>query len=157
MAMQAVPYESRHTVIETVVQRERAILIVVLVLVPVVCWAWIVAMAHDMYGAMSGPSAWMMTPVWDARHVALLCAMWIVMMIGMMVPSAAPTLLIYAGIMRGSAEGTRAALHVYPMAAGYVLVWLGFSVAATLVQRALSTALVLSPMMTLVSPAAAGP
>ena len=156
MATQALASESRHTMIETVVQRERAILIVVLVLVPVLCWAWLVVMAYDMYGAMSGPSAWMMTPVWDARHVALLCAMWIVMMIGMMVPSAAPTLLIYAGIMRGSAEGTRAALRVYPMAAGYVLVWLGFSIAATLVQRVLSTALVLSPMMTLVSPVAAG-
>ncbi len=140
--------------IEAVALRERAILVVVLALVPLLCWAWIVAMARDMYGSMSGPSAWMMTPVWDGWHVLLLGAMWVVMMIGMMVPSAAPTLLIYAAIMRRSVEGPRAALRVYPMAAGYLLVWIGFSVAATLVQRALSHALLLSPMMTLASPMA---
>jgi predicted metal-binding membrane protein len=74
-----------------------------------------------------------------------------------MVPSAAPMLLIYASIMRRSGEGPHAALHVYPLAAGYLVVWVGFSLAATLVQRGLSGALLLSPMMTLVSPwAAAG-
>jgi predicted metal-binding membrane protein len=98
----------------------------------------------------------MMTRVWDTPHVALLAAMWIVMMVGMMIPSVAPMLLLYAGIMRRSPEGPRAALRVYPMAAGYALVWVGFSLAATLVQRALSEALALSPMMTLVSPMAAG-
>ncbi len=127
-----------------------------LVAIPLLCWAWLVPMARDMYGTMTGPSAWMMTTVWDARHLALLCAMWTVMMIGMMVPSAAPTLLLYAGVMRRSPDGARAALRVYPMAAGYVLVWFGFSIAATLLQRALSTTLMLSPMMTLASPLAAG-
>ncbi len=70
--------------------------------------------------------------------------------------TAAPTLLLYAGVMRRSGDGARAALRVYPMAAGYVLVWFGFSIAATLLQRALSTMLLLSPMMTLASPLAAG-
>ena len=37
-------------------------LIVLLILFPVVCWAWIVVMARDMYGPMTGASAWMMTP-----------------------------------------------------------------------------------------------
>jgi predicted metal-binding membrane protein len=156
MATQPLPSGSAHTMIEAVVRHERAILTTMLVMIPALCWGWILAMARDMYGAMSGSAAWMMTPVWDGRHVALLCAMWIVMMIAMMIPSAAPTLLLYAGIMRRSAEGGRAALGVYPMAAGYLFVWLGFSIAATLVQRALSTALVLSPMMTLVSPVGAG-
>jgi predicted metal-binding membrane protein len=113
-------------------------------------------MARDMYGSMTGPSAWMMMSAWDTRHVALLCAMWTVMMIGIMVPSAAPTLLLYAGVMRRSGEGARAALRVYPMAAGYLLVWFGFSVAATLLQRALSVSRLLSPMMILTSPRASG-
>ena len=113
-------------------------------------------MARDMYDVMSGPSSWTMTPVWDVRHTALLASMWIVMMIGMMTPSAAPTMLIYAGVMRHSSEGPRAALRVYPMAAGYLLVWIGFSLAATFVQRALSTTTRLSPMMALVNPRVAG-
>jgi predicted metal-binding membrane protein len=97
---------------------------------------------------MSGPSAWMMTPVWDVRHVTLLAAMWIVMMIGMMTPSAAPLLLIYAGVMRSSAGGPRAALRVYPLAAGYLLVWIAFSLLATALQRVLGAGMI-TPMMTL--------
>jgi len=139
------------TLVESIVRRERRVLLAALVAVPLVCWAWIVPMARDMYGSMSGPSAWMMAAVWDARHTALLAAMWIVMMIGMMTPSAAPALLAYAGVMRRSPEGPRAALRVYPMAAGYLLVWTLFSVGAALLQRTLGAA-VLSPMMTTVSP-----
>ena len=32
-----------------------------LTLVPLVCWAWIMVLARDMYGPMTGTSAWMMT------------------------------------------------------------------------------------------------
>ena len=32
-----------------------------LVLLPLVSWMWIVVMARDMYGPMTGASAWMMT------------------------------------------------------------------------------------------------
>ena len=142
------------TLVETAIRHERRILIVMLVAVPVLCWAWIVPMARDMYGSMSGASAWMMTPVWDLPHVSLLAAMWIVMMVGMMLPSAAPTILIYAGVLRSSPEGPRAALRVYPMAAGYLLVWVAFSLAAAVLQRLLGES-VITPMMTLRSSLAA--
>jgi predicted metal-binding membrane protein len=142
--------------IELLARHERAVLGTALITIPLLCGAWIVPMARDMYGAMTGPSLWMMTSAWDARHVALLCAMWTVMMIGMMVPSAAPMLLIYAAVMRRSGEGASAALRVYPMAAGYLLIWFGFSVAATFLQRALSVSRLLSPMMALTSPRASG-
>jgi predicted metal-binding membrane protein len=138
------------TLLELTVRHERRVLIAALIAVPVLCWAWIIPMARDMYGAMAGPSAWMMTGAWDARHTSLLAAMWIVMMVGMMLPSAAPMLLFYAGLMRSSPDGPRAALRVYPLAAGYLLVWIGFSLAATALQRALGST-VLTPMMTLQS------
>jgi predicted metal-binding membrane protein len=48
----------------------------------------------DMYGPMTGWSAWMMTRTWDFNHKALLFAMWAVMMIGMMLPSAAPAVFV---------------------------------------------------------------
>jgi predicted metal-binding membrane protein len=139
------------TLVEWIVRHERRVLIAALVAIPLLCWAWIVPMARDMSGSMSGPSAWMMTADWDARHTALLAAMWIVMMIGMMTPSAAPLLIIYAGVMRRSPEGPAAALRVYPMAAGYLIVWTSFSIGAALLQRALGTSL-LSPMMIVVDP-----
>ena len=135
------------TVIEAIVRHERRVLTMAIVLVPLLCGAWIVPMARDMSGPMTGASTWMMTSVWDRPHTTLLAAMWIVMMVGMMTPAASPTLLIYAAVMR-RAEGPRAALRVYPMAVGYLLVWTAFGIGATLLQRALS-ATVLSPMMRL--------
>jgi len=140
------------TLVEAVAQRERSVLIAVLVTVPLLCWAWIVPMSRDMHSSMTGPSAWMMTATWDARHLMLLAAMWAVMMIGMMLPSAAPMLLIYAEVMRRTREGPKAALQVYPMAAGYIAVWLVFSIAATILQRMLSQQLALTPMMEFTTP-----
>jgi hypothetical protein len=48
-------------------------LLVVLVLLPLVSWMWIVVMARDIYGPMTGASAWMMTAIWDVQHLLLLC------------------------------------------------------------------------------------
>jgi len=141
------------TVIESIVRHERRVLMAAIVLVPIVCAAWIVPMARDMYGPMTGASALMMSSAWNLRHTSLLAAMWIVMMVGMMTPSASPTLLIYAAVMRRY-EGPRAALRVYPMAAGYLLVWTAFSIGAALLQRVLSVS-VLSPMMEVTTPWAA--
>ena len=135
---------------------ERAIPIAVLAGVTVLCWTWIAPMARDMYGTMSGPSAWMMTTSWDARHVALLLAMWTVMMVGMMLPSASPILLLYAGAMRRRTDEPAPMISVYAMAAGYVAVWAAFSAIATLLQRLLAARLLLSPMMEATSPTVTG-
>jgi len=119
---------------------------VLLVLVPVVSWTWIVIMARDMYGPMTGASAWMMTLDWDVRHLLLLWAMWAVMMTGMMLPSAAPLLLLYGAAARRSSPQT-AARQTYALAAGYLAAWSTFSLGATALQRALASLLLLSPMM----------
>ena len=94
-------------------------------------------MARDMYGPMTGASAWMMTPVWDGPHLFLLWAMWAVMMIGMMLPSAAPMILM--------------AERPPWLALGYVAVWAAFSVAITALQWLLGRLLVLNPMMEVAS------
>lgn len=109
-------------------------------------WTWIVLMAVDMYGSMQGPSAWMMSLVWDWPGVAMLWAMWAVMMAAMMLPAAAPVLLLYAGSLRNrGVEGI--GRHVWLLAGGYVFVWALFSVGATGLQRVLAEWLVLTPMM----------
>ncbi len=135
------------TAVEVALARPRASLIVVLVVFPVICWAWIVAMARDMYGPMSGSSAWMMTVTWDAPRLVLLWAMWAAMMAGMMLRTMAPMLLLYAGAMR-KREALRHPSHrVYAMAGGYVTVWAIFSIGATALQRALASSAVLTMMM----------
>jgi predicted metal-binding membrane protein len=140
------------TLLEHIVRRERVALIATLALVSLACWAWIVPMARDMYGSMMGPSAWMMTNQWDASHLFLLVAMWIVMMAGMMLPSAAPLLLLYGAASRQRSGDSGGRGQVYAMSAGYLLVWVGFSVCAALLQRILTRALLLSSMMTATTP-----
>jgi predicted metal-binding membrane protein len=119
---------------------------VLLVVLPVLSWLWIVVMARDMYGPMTGASAWMMTARWDVLHLLLLWAMWTVMMTGMMLPSASPMVLLYGAAARRSVQAT-AARRTYALAAGYLAVWAAFSLGATALQRVLASLLLLSPMM----------
>src|SRR5438309_5369043 len=138
------------TILESALRYDRAPSVVLLIVLPLVSWMWIVVMARDMYEPMTGASAWMMTAVWDVRHLALLWAMWAVMMVGMMLPSASPMLLLYGAMARRSTEGG-SSRHIYTLAAGYLIVWAGFSVGATMLQRGLGALLIVSPMMEVTS------
>ena len=108
-------------------------------------------MGIDMYGTMSGASAWMMTPVWDAPHVLLLFLMWTVMMVAMMLPSVSPLLLIYSGVARRTPAPGYSPSFVYLVALGYLIIWTIFSGAATVLQRVLTDLFILNPMMELAS------
>lgn len=119
----------------------------VLLLVTALSWLWIAAMARDMYGPMDGFAAWMMAPARDATYLLLLWAMWAVMMVAMMLPSAAPTMLLYMRAARAREGESQAAVRVYALVAGYLSVWVLFSVGATLLQGLLATQGILSPMM----------
>jgi predicted metal-binding membrane protein len=146
MPLPLVPGERPPTLLECALRGERAPTVVLLVLVPAVSWTWIVTMARDMYGPMTGASAWMMTLRWDVPHLLLLGAMWSVMMVAMMLPSAAPLIVLYGAAARRSAPRT-AGRQIYALAAGYLVVWTAFSVGATALQRALASLLLVSPMM----------
>jgi predicted metal-binding membrane protein len=137
------------TALETALKHDRWLTAGALAIVVLLCWSWIVPMARDMYGTMEGSASWMMAPEWDWTSTLLLFAMWEVMMIGMMLPSAAPTLLLYAMVSRKSANGGSTPLRVYAFACGYLAVWTLFSVAVTPLQRMLSDMMLLSPMMEL--------
>ena len=132
------------TIVEFALQSDHAPAVLLLVLLPLICWMWIVVVARDMYGPMTGASAWMMTANWDVPHILLLWAMWTVMMTGMMLPSASPLVLLYGAIARRSPQGRR---QVYALTAGYLIVWMVFSLGATALQRGLAALLVVSPMM----------
>jgi predicted metal-binding membrane protein len=85
----------------------------------------------DMSG-MSMPTADAAAP-WTLSAWALAIAMWWVMMIAMMTPSAAPTILLYAQVHRHAAAQGRFETKLAPtgaFAAGYLFVWLAFSIAA---------------------------
>jgi predicted metal-binding membrane protein len=135
------------TAVESLVRRDRVLLGAAIVVATALCWAWIVPMCRDMYGTMKGSAAWMMTDTWNATHLALLFAMWVVMMAGMMLPTAAPALFLYGGVVRRSEGASRATLHVYAFAGGYLAVWTAYSLVATLLQRLLARWLLITPMM----------
>jgi predicted metal-binding membrane protein len=133
------------TLLESALRSERTVA-AALITVALLAWLWIAAMARDMYGPMTGASAWMMTLHWDAAHLLLLWAMWAVMMIAMMLPTASPLVLLYGAAARRSAPQA-ASQQTYALAAGYVFAWTGFSLAATILQRVLTSFLLISPMM----------
>ena len=148
----AAPGERPRTMLESALSYDRTPVIVLLVLLPLISWMWIIVMARDMYGPMTGASVWMMTARWDLSYLLLLWAMWAVMMTGMMLPSASPTLLLFGVIARRSSRES-AAGRIYTLAAGYLIVWTVFSLGATALQRVLAALLLVSPMMEATNPA----
>jgi predicted metal-binding membrane protein len=135
------------TLLETALRNDWRVMLLVLGVVPMTAWLWIVLLARDMYGPMNGAAAWMMTAAWTWPHVLLLVAMWVVMMTAMMLPTAAPLILLYATAARRSAEPADPAHRVYALALGYLTVWGLFSIVLAATQRLLASASVLTPMM----------
>jgi predicted metal-binding membrane protein len=143
--------------LEAILRRDRAIIIAALGLLVALAWFDLVRLANDMamdgmdmagYRMIPAGQALMM-PVsspWQPIEFAYVFAMWVVMMIGMMTPSAAPIILIYARVGRQAAE-SRPFPSTAWFAGGYLLAWIAFSLAATLAQWGLERAALLTPMM----------
>jgi len=110
-------------------------------------WRYLVPTTLDMYGSMSGSSVWMMAATWDTRYFALVFLMWCVMMVGMMLPSAAPMILLFAQVAQRSARAEAPIARTYAFAGGYLVTWTAFSLAATILQSLLAGAALMSPMM----------
>jgi predicted metal-binding membrane protein len=115
-------------------------------------WTWLIAASRDMYGSMQGLSAWMMAATWNLRYAVLIFAMWVAMMVGMMLPSATPAILLYGRVLRTSPQVEAPVARTYAFVAGYLLAWAAFSLAATILQYGLASAALLSPMMVSASP-----
>jgi predicted metal-binding membrane protein len=106
--------------------------------------------------AMDMDAAAMPAPAWTASYFAATLAMWMVMMIGMMLPSAAPMVLLFDALERQGSSAGHASGRTALFAAGYLLAWSAFSIVATIAQWGLSSAMLLSAMMTSTSSKLAG-
>ncbi len=109
-------------------------------------------LADEMTGS-SVPMAAIGVSPWGAADFILTFLMWAIMMIGMMVPSAAPTVMIYAGIARKAARDRTVVPPTVVFVSGYITVWTLFCLVATAAQWGLDQAALLSPMMVTTSPA----
>ena len=121
---------------------QRAAIVAALAGLVILCWLYLFDEARQM-AAMDQA---MVMPPKGAADLFLLLAMWWIMMIGMMLPSAAPMILTFAAINRGRRARGQAYTPTALFTAGYLLAWGGFSVAATLTQWALEQASLLGPM-----------
>ena len=77
----------------------------------------------------------------------ILRGLWWVMMLAMMVPSAAPTVLLFATIRRKQEASAHPPVDAWVFLGGYLLMWAGFSLLATLAQWGLWRAGLLSSEM----------
>ncbi len=154
------------TALENTLRRDRLIVGAALAALTVVSWLYILWLVKtmDMDMDMAMPAGDGMTtsmqaaaPVgegmvmglhpWNLTYFAFMFVMWAVMMVGMMTPSAAPMILIYARVGRAAEEKGRPLAATGFFAGGYLLAWTAFSFIATLGQWALERALLLTPMM----------
>ena len=154
-------------VLEAVLRRDRAVVAAALFVLIALAWAYVLLLAADMEMGGMDMSGFRMIPAglglmmpssapWQPVEFLFVFAMWAIMMLGMMTPSAAPIILIYARVAR------QAALQQQPFAAaswfagGYLLAWIGFALAATLAQWAIERLGGLTPGMAAASGAFSG-
>jgi len=106
---------------------------------------------------MGGGQKMVMAPEWTLAYGLVVFAMWAVMMVAMMLPSAAPVTLLVASIAKKRREGGAAlGLTTAPFVLGYLAVWFAFAAAATLLQWQLDAAKLLSETMAFASTLVAG-
>lgn len=117
--------------------------------------------AVGMPGALEGQSlhaAGMLMPaVWSTTYAMLVFLMWWIMMIAMMLPSVAPTVLLYGALIRRGNESEDAPRYALYFVFGYLFAWALFSLLATIAQWLLELRGLVSPStMTLTSHLIAG-
>ena len=143
--------------LESLLLRDRIVVLTSLVGVIAIAWIYLLLGAGIEMDEMDmgGGQVMLMAPPWTLGYSALIFVMWSIMMVAMMLPGAAPTILLVSGLARNRGIG-----HGAPTAGlftlGYVLIWAGFSLAATLLQWSLDSAGVLSEAMTASSATVAG-
>ena len=128
-------------------RHRRAVVLGALVTVTVAAWAYLLLAAGMEMDIDDGPKTAALS-AWSLPYTVLISLMWWVMMVAMMLPTAAPTVLLVTTLAWDRLPNPNlvpAAAMLF--ASGYLLVWSGFSIAATLLQWRLDNAGLLSETM----------
>ena len=90
----------------------------------------------------------MMEPAsWSIGYGLLVFLMWWLMMVAMMLPSAAPMILLYTALIRRAQKTKNIITEVTLFISGYLLAWAAFSLFAAALQSQLEVRGWMSPMM----------
>ncbi len=142
---------------KTVLRRDRIVVLSGLALIVALSWAYVSSLAPDMHNMqMATEMAMPQMQAWGGAGFALTFGMWAVMMVAMMTPSAAPMILMFAGVNRRRREQQVSYIPTGVFLVGYLVVWAAFSVLATAAQWGLHAVSLLSPMMASTSPVLGG-
>jgi predicted metal-binding membrane protein len=127
--------------IEATLRRDYVIVAASLAALIALAWVFLWLDARHMAG-LSAPQM----PAFNAGHAAATFLMWTIMMVGMMLPSTAPTTLLYAALVRKNGERGSVLAPTWVFVGGYLAAWTGFSVGATALQIGLEQMALLTPM-----------
>src|SRR5215472_8231956 len=142
--------------LESVLRRDRSVVIAALIAVTVLAWAYVLWLAADMDMGGMDMTGFRMIPFgmglmapalapWRPIEFAFVYMMWAVMMVGMMTPSVTPMILLYARVGRHAATDGQPILATGWFAGGYLTAWMVFALAATAAQWAFEQIALLSP------------
>jgi predicted metal-binding membrane protein len=93
------------------------------------------AMGEGAADGISDMAIAMMAPIaWTPGYAVLMCFTWWIMMMAMMLPSAAPMILLFARVTRKQCDDDAPYMPTGLFVAGYVLVWGAFSLVAVSAQ-----------------------
>jgi predicted metal-binding membrane protein len=147
--------------IERILRRDRVILIAGLVIITLLAWTYVINLSFQMTNTAMDNSLGMdisSTPMmpnmqaWHAEDFLFNLTMWVVMMIAMMTPSAAPMILTFAGLNRRRNPNENTGNTAISFLAGYLTIWFSFSAIATLIQWGFHSVGLLSPELINVTP-----
>ena len=135
--------------LEQALRRDRVAVIAAIIIIAIIAWAYTVYLAESGMGMGEMQMSMAMANMrsWGVADFGIMYVMWLVMMIAMMAPSAAPMLLMFASLNRRRQEQEAPYVPTVIFLAGYVLVWGAFSLAATAGNWGLHQASLLSSMM----------
>lgn len=147
-----VEVRSGDALVERLVRQDRAVVLLAISALVAISIAYLVA--GPSMPTMEDMPDMAMPMAMDWASFSWLAPMWIAMMIGMMLPSAAPMLLLFARHQRFSDPARNPAAATLNFAGGYLAVWIGFSLLAAFLQAYLSGQSWLTDEMRLGSPLA---
>jgi predicted metal-binding membrane protein len=137
-------------VLERAVRQDRALVLLGIGAITLLSWAYIVKMAATMNAsaadkAMHAAMGMGARAAWGPAEFVVLFLMWAVMMVAMMLPSAAPIMLLVAGTYRRRRDRSRLLTSVF--ASGYLVAWTAFGAGAALTQLMFHRTALLSSSM----------
>jgi predicted metal-binding membrane protein len=134
-------------VLERVLRRDRWVVSAGLIGIAGLAWLYMLHLGRGMSAGEEMRMAMPQMQSWGAVELLLPFVMWAVMMIAMMVPSAAPMILLFATVDRRRRGERQPYVATGVFLTAYLAAWCGFSAVATGAQWGLHRAALLSPMM----------